>query len=427
MAHAPVYLDYNATTPVDGRVLDAMLPFLKESFGNASSKHYFGHAPREALARARSQVAELLHTVPETSRTEAEEAAMSEGTKRLEDLFHNVVFTSGGTEANNHALISTALLLQRSGLYSGAANHIVTTNVEHWAVHEALSFLEREHGFRITKIPVDENCLVNVEAVAAAVEDETVIVTVMHANNEIGSIQPIAEIAKLISGRVPKPALHTDAAQSIGKVVVDVHDLGVDLLTVAGHKLYAPKGVGALYINSRFPAFAAAVPGPFIHGASQELGLRGGTENVAGNVALGAAAEIARTDFHTNVKHMVDTRAMLVDGLERLCHQRGQRMVRNGRVDRTLPNTLSVSFPGINAYDLIDKVKELVCFSAGAACHSGGPVASATLRAMGIPNDVALGTVRLSTGKLLQAADVEFALQQIGAAMDGLLAAKATQ
>lgn len=417
----PIYLDYNATTPVDGRVLDAMLPFLREDFGNASSKHAFGVRPRAALAKARRQLAGLLNAKPACNRTAEEEERMGVATKQLEDAYHNVIFTSGGTEANNHALVCSALLLQRSGLYGGHANHIVTSNVEHWAVHEALSYLEREHGFRVTKVPVDENCLVSAEAVAAAVEESTVIVTVMHANNEIGSIQPITAIAQLLSSMSPKPAFHTDAAQSVGKVPVDVQAMGVDLLTIAGHKLYAPKGVGALYINSRFPAFAAKPPGPFVFGASQEMGLRGGTENVASNVALGAAAEIAKEDFDLNVKHMVDTRALLFAGLENICKQNGQRLVRNGKVDKTLPNTLSVSFPGINAYDLIEFLKETVCISAGAACHSGGPVASETLQAMGIPNDVALGTVRISTGRLLRPADIEHALQCIDSALDFLL------
>jgi len=358
MPAKPVYLDYNATTPLDPEVIEAMRPYLEEHFGNPSSGHWYGAQPRRAVAEARARVAELLHASAD-----------------------EVVFTSGGTESNNYALKGAALAARPRG------RHIVTSSIEHPAVTEVCRWLEAQ-GFEITWLPVDEFGRVSAADVAAAIRPETILVSIMHANNETGTLQPIAGIARAVRGR--GVLLHTDAAQSAGKIPVDVEALGVDLLSLAGHKLYAPKGVGALYVRRGLALKQ------FVHGAGQESGQRAGTENVLEIVGLGKACEIAHRDLARNAAHMREMRDRLEAGLR--ARVSGMRV--NGHPVERLPNTLSAGFRGVDAQTLLGALEKSVAASAGAACHSGGVAISHVLEAMRVPLEFARGTLRFSTGRM---------------------------
>jgi len=367
----PIYLDYNATTPHDPEVIDAMRPFLEEEFGNPSSSHWYGTRPKKAVMEARSQVASLLNC-------EAEE----------------IIFTSGGTESNNHAVKGVALACRDKG------NHIITSQIEHPAILAVCEYLEKT-GYEVTYLTVDEHGMVRVPDVSDAITSKTILITIMHANNEVGTVQPIAEISEL--AKKHGILLHTDAAQSLGKLSTDVGTLGVDLLSVAGHKLYAPKGVGALYIRT------GSKLTQFMHGAGQESGWRAGTENVLEIVGLGKACEIARRDLEKNMDHMQAMRDRLYDGIKKACHQ-----VRlNGHPEKRLPNTLSISFHNLEANRILEKIGAEVVASAGAACHSDTVEVSHVLKAMGTPLDWAKGTLRLTTGRHTTADDIDRAVQVI--------------
>ncbi len=372
----PIYLDYNGTTPHDPEVVAAMRPFLEEEFGNPSSGHLYGVKPQKALQDARRQVAGLLNCVPE-----------------------EVVFTSGGTEANNWAIIGSARTLR------GRGRHIVTSNVEHSAVLNVCRHLERE-GFQVTYVPVDGDGLVDVEKIAAAVRPDTILISIMHANNEVGTIQPVADIAALAKSRGIR--IHTDAAQSLGKIGVDVHELGIDLLSIAGHKLYAPKGVGALYIRN-----GLAIEN-FMHGAGQETGRRPGTENVLEIVGLGKACEIAARDLEKNRLHMQAMR----DRLHAAIAAGVQELRLNGHAEKRLPNTLSLSFCHREANHLLEAIGLDVAASAGAACHAQSVEISHVLKAMGVPVEWAKGTLRLTTGRPTTPEEVDRAAAVIAAAVE---------
>jgi cysteine desulfurase len=374
MPEMPIYLDYNATTPIDPRVARAMEPYLHGHFGNPSSAHPYGIEARRAVEKARRQVAGLLGCQPA-----------------------EIVFTSGGTESNNTAIRGAA------GALKGHGNHIITSAVEHPAVLEPCHYLERQ-GFRLTVLPVDECGRVDPAEVAAAITDETILVSIMHANNEVGTIQPIEEIAALAHER--GVLVHSDAAQSVGKIHVRVDGLGVDLLSLAGHKFYAPKGVGALYIRS------GVALERLLYGAGHEAGRRPGTENVLEIVGLGQAAEIAAADLDRNTAHMRDLRERLWRGLqEGLADPEGLRL--NGHPEQRLPNTLSVGFRGVQANTLLAKIADRVAASAGAACHAAGVDVSSVLQAMGVPLGYAMGTVRFSVGKMSTAAEIDRAVQVV--------------
>lgn len=360
----PIYLDYNATTPLDPEVIEAMTPFFRQEFGNPSSSHWYGISPKKAVMRAREQTAALFNCHP-----------------------REVVFTSGGTEANNHAICGAAELLGERG------RHIITTCIEHPATLEPCRHLEKQ-GFRITCLPVDADGLVSVADVAAAITPETILISVMHANNEVGTVQPISEIAELARSRAI--LLHTDAAQSTGKIPTDLEALGVDLLSVAGHKLYAPKGVGALVVRS-----ALKLP-RFMHGAGQEMGLRAGTENVLGIVGLGKACDVAARDLPGNAARMRKTRDLLAAKLITA----GDVKV-NGHPGKRLPNTLSISFRGLEANRILEEIGLDVAASAGAACHSDHVEVSHVLKAMGAAIDFAKGTLRFSTGRFTTTVEIE--------------------
>jgi cysteine desulfurase len=377
----PIYLDYNATTPHDPEVAAAMRPYLEEHFGNPSSSHWYGAQTRKAIAEARGQIARLLNCQPA-----------------------DILFTSGGTESNNHAIRGVALNRQSRG------RHIITSQIEHPAVTEVCRRLELE-GFEVAYLPVDQHGLINVADVEGAIRPDTILITLMHANNEVGTIQPIHAVSAIARRR--GIAFHTDAAQSAGKIPVDVQELGVDLLSIAGHKIYAPKGVGALYLRE------GVALERLMEGAGQESGRRPGTENVLEIVGLGKACEVAERDLARNTSHMRKRRDELEQGLRETIP--GVRV--NGHPEIRLPNTLSVSIRGLNANDLLAEVGALVAASAGAACHSGEVRVSHVLRAMNVAEEWARGTLRLSTGRSTTSAQVQAAVRAIGAAAEKLRAA----
>ncbi|MGD8542110.1 MAG: aminotransferase class V-fold PLP-dependent enzyme [Desulfobacteraceae bacterium] len=371
----PIYLDHNGTTPHAPEVIAAMRPFLENVFGNPSSSHWYGIRPKRAVEQARRQVAALLGCAPA-----------------------EVVFTSGGTESNNHALRGVAAAL------SGRGRHIVTSAVEHPAVLAVCRHLEAR-GVAVTVVPVDGQGLVNPADVAAAIRPDTILISLMHANNEVGTIQPLAEVAALARPR--GILVHSDAAQSVGKIPVDVAALGVDLLSVAGHKLYAPKGVGALYIRRGVGLEK------LLHGAGQENGRRAGTENVLEIVGLGQACELAARDPEANRARQQTLR----DRLETLLFAGLDDVRRNGHPVERLPNTLSVSFKGLEANRILEEIGLEVAASAGAACHAETVAVSHVLEAMALPLEWAKGTLRFSLGRMTSAAEIERAAAVVTAAV----------
>jgi cysteine desulfurase len=379
----PIYLDYNATTPVAPEVLDAMLPWLREQFGNPSSSHAYGRRAAQAVATARRQVADLIGAKP-----------------------HEIVFTGCATESNNLALLGTA----RSVIENGSAKrHIVISAVEHPAVIAPAMHL-RAQGWDVEVLPVDALGQVSADQVANALRDDTALVSIMHANNEVGTLQPIPEIAAVTSQR--GILLHTDAAQSAGKVPLNVDALGVDLLTLAGHKFYAPKGIGALYVRAGTPILAV------LHGADQEHGLRPGTENVAAIVALGAAAALANASLETMAAHMLPLRNQLHQEL--IAAVPGLQL--NGHPEQRLPNTLHVSFPGVSGRLLLAEVAEVLAASVGSACHSEHDAVSGVLAAMGVDALRASGAVRLSVGRMTTSDEVQEAAKSLAIAWQKLIA-----
>jgi cysteine desulfurase NifS/selenium donor protein len=369
----PIYLDYNATTPIARQVAEAITPYLYEHFGNPSSSHPYGVVAKRAIEAARAQVATLIGCQP----TE-------------------VVFTSGGTESNNYAIRGVALAGRARG------NHIITSAVEHPAVIEVCRWLESQ-GFRITVLPVDEFGMVDPEELSRVITFDTLLVTVMHANNEVGTVQPIVELAEIAHSH--GALMHTDAAQSVAKIPVDVDMLGVDLLSIAGHKLYAPKGVGALYIRDGVQLEH------LMQGAGHEGGRRPGTENVMYDVGLGKACEIAGRDLQMNMTHFQELRDRLHHGL---LVELGEDAVRlNGHLEERLPNTLSISFRGVEANTLLSEIGEQVAASAGAACHADEVDVSAVLEAMRVPVDWAMGTVRFSVGRATTAEEIDSAVDVV--------------
>jgi cysteine desulfurase len=366
----PIYLDYNATTPIAREVADAMAPYLYEHFGNPSSSHPFGVATKRAVEAARTQVAAVLECQPS-----------------------QVIFTSGGTESNNHAIKGAALAHRDQG------DQIITSSVEHPAVIQVCHWLETQ-GFRLTVLPVDESGLVTPADLERVITPDTLLVTVMHANNEVGTVQPVAALAEIAHRH--GALMHTDAAQSVGKIPVSVRDLGVDLLSIAGHKVYAPKGIGALYIR---PGVQLA---QLLHGAGHEGGLRPGTENVLEIVGLGQACHLATRDLDQNMAHFQAMRDRLHEGLVRELGAEGVRL--NGHPEQRLPNTLSLSFRGVEANTLLSDIGTEIAASAGAACHAGEVDLSAVLEAMAVPVEWAMGTVRFSVGRGTTVAEIDRAI-----------------
>jgi cysteine desulfurase len=365
----PIYLDYNASTPLLPEALDAMLPFLREHFGNASSAHPFGRASRDAVEKARQEVAALLGC-------EAEE----------------IVFTSGGTEANNLALRGIAERAAGPG-------HIVSSLIEHPSVAAPCEWLERQ-GWRVSRVGVDGDGKVRLDDLRAAIDGGCALISVMHANGETGVLQPLRAASR--AAHDVGATVHTDASQSVGKVPIDVRDLQVDLLTVAGHKLYAPQGVGALYVRRGVQV------APLLHGGGHERGLRPGTENVAAVVGLGVACERARRDLQAEGARV----SRLRDRLWSLLVDRVPGIRLNGHATDRLPNTLSVRFPGVSGNAVLAAAPE-VAASTGSACHAGTEQAPAAIVLIGIPPVEAIGTVRLSLGRRTTPDEVERAAEAL--------------
>jgi cysteine desulfurase len=375
MMRTPIYLDYNATTPTDPAVVDTMEPYLRDHFGNPSSDHAYGYRTRSAVQTAREQLAELLGAAPE-----------------------EVIFTGGGSEANNLAIKGVAYALRERG------KHIITSAVEHPAIAEPLRFLERQ-GYRVTTLPVDTDGRMDSAQVAAAITEQTILVSIMHANNEVGTIQPIRAIAEVAHAH--GVLIHTDAAQSVGKIPVELPTLGVDLLTVAGHKCYAPKGVGALIVRRGVPLE------PLIHGAGHEGGRRAGTENIPYVVGLGCAAALARERIPIYQERV----RALRDRLHQRILERIPSAILNGHPIERLPNTLNLSFPGVNAGDLLAAIRDEVACSTGSACHAGHAAPSSVLLAMGRDVELASAALRLSLGWGTTEQEVQRAAAVIGDAV----------
>ncbi len=351
-----IYLDYNATTPIDKEVADAMIPYIYDNYGNPSSSHKLGVANKKAVEQARSQIAELLNCT-----------------------VNEITFTSGGSESNNTVIKGVAYTYRHQG------DHIITSQIEHPAILNPCNYLER-NGYQISYLPVNDNGIVDVSKLNRMITDRTILVTIMHSNNETGAIQPIREIAEICHEH--GVLFHTDASQSVGKVPIDVQELGVDFLTIAGHKLYAPKGIGALYTRK-----GVAIES-LIHGAGHELGRRAGTENVIFDVALGKACEIAKRTLqdHT-VKELTE---YFYTGLKDIF---GDQIKLNGDWENRLPNTLNISFIGYDGSKLLNQLGEDFAASTGSACHSGVVSISPVLKAMNVPYEIARGAVRFSLGR----------------------------
>ena len=365
-----IYLDFNASTPLADEVVTAMEPFQRASYGNPSSQHWAGLPARDAVETARSRVAALL---------------CCDATE--------IVFTSGGTEANNQA-IKGVFFAQRACRRS----HIITSQIEHPAVLEPCRFLETL-GCEVTRLPVDQQGLVDPDDVRRAMRPETILVSIMHANNEVGTIQPIEDIARI--ARQHDAFSHTDAAQSVGKIPVDVESLGVDLLSVAGHKLYGPKGVGALFIRE------GVALEPLLHGAGHEAGRRAGTENVVSIVGLGAACEVAQ-------RLIDDTKIIQLRDYfwQRLRERFEERVVLNGHPERRLPNTLNVSFRGADGGNILSALPN-VAASTGSACHAGETHVSPVLAAMSVPPDIGFGAIRFSLGRTTTQEEIDSVIESL--------------
>jgi cysteine desulfurase len=376
-----IYLDYNATTPVDPAVLDAMLPYLRGEFGNPSSAHGLGGGAHDAVEAARAEVAALIG------------AASDE-----------IVFTGGGTEASNIAIRGAVRI-------DDTRSDVVTSTIEHPATEACCAFLEGE-GRKVTRVPAKADGLLDAARVAAAIDNKTALVTIIHAQNEIGTIQPIAEIAA--AARRHGALVHVDAAQSVGKIAVNVNELGADLLSIAGHKLYAPKGVGVLYIRR-----GIALP-PLLLGAGQERGRRPGTENVPYIVALGEACRVAGTMLERESQRLSGLSGDLFAALKREIPE----IVLVGDPKRRLPNTLNVLFPRASGRKVLEKCRRVMA-STGSACHADSEEPSAILTALGIARDNALGAVRLSLGRGTTKEDVADAAADLAAAWRSVLAAPA--
>ena len=365
-----VYFDHAATTPTRTEVIAAMLPYLEHRWGNPSSLHVTGIRALEGVERAREHVARLLRAAPE-----------------------EIVFTGSGTEADNHALIGAAHALRSTG------DHIITSAIEHHAIHHAAAHLE-SLGLRLTYLPVDETGLVDPDAVRAAITDRTLLVSIMHANNEIGTIQPIAEIGAIC--REEGVLFHTDAVQTVGHLPIDVHQMNIDLLSLSAHKLYGPKGVGALFLRNGVNLTS------YIHGGGQERGRRASTENVAGIVALGEAARLAGEEIEQEAAHATALRGRIIHGLlDRL-----PDILLTGHPTRRLPNSASFCVAGVEGEALLlDLDQEGFAVSSGSACTSGVSEPSHVLLALGLPPDIARGSLRITVGRGNTGAEIDRLLE----------------
>ncbi|MGC8960150.1 MAG: cysteine desulfurase NifS [Chloroflexia bacterium] len=379
-----IYLDHAATTPLDPRVLEAMLPYLTERFGNPSSIHRLGREARRALDEARQSVAEVLNASPQ-----------------------EIIFTSSGTEADNLALQGVAQALR----LAGKGSHIITSAIEHHAVLHTCDALERS-GFQVTRLPVDGHGLVHPEVLAEAIRPDTVLVSIMYANNEVGTVEPIPELAEEAHRR--GVYFHTDAVQAGGALPLDVEALGVDLLSLSAHKFYGPRGIGVLYVRRGVPLL------PQIHGGGQERGRRAGTENVAGIVGLAAALRLAQAERGAYNAHCIRLRDRLIAGLL----ERVPRARLNGHPTRRLPNNVHFCFEHVDGESLLVRLDQQgICASGGSACTAGALEPSHVLVAMGVPPEMARGALRLTVGRQNTPEQIERVLELLPPIIEALRAA----
>ena len=377
-----IYMDSSATTPTDPKVVEAMKPYFSEIYGNPSSFHSYGRDAKKAIMEARDNVADLI------------------GAKSKE-----IVFTSGGTEADNYAIKGVAEALKDQG------NHIITSAVEHHAVLHACEYLEEERDFEVTYLPVDETGMIDLTDLEDAIREDTILITIMTANNEVGTIQPIAEIAEIAEEN--EITFHTDAVQAVGNIPVDVKELKVDLLSLSAHKFNGPKGIGALYIKQ------GTKINKFMHGGAQERNRRATTENVSGIVGLGKAAEIAKQELPTKVKKLKSLRDKLIAGIEK----RIDEVKLNGHREKRLPNNVNFSLKYIEGESILMKLDmQGVAASSGSACTSGSLDPSHVLLAMGLSHGVAHGSLRLSLGKYNTEEEVDKVLDILPEVVESLRA-----
>lgn len=377
-----VYFDHSATTPVRPEVADEVCTSLKENFGNPTSMHYFGRQARKDVEAAREKVAAAIGATP-----------------------NEIVFTSGGTESDNLAIHGIAMSNKNKG------NHIITSAVEHHAVINTVKALAKE-GFTVTILPVDKYGMVSINDVAAAITDKTILITIMHANNEVGTIMPIQEIGKL--ARAKGIILHTDAVQSFGKIPVNVNELGVDLLTISGHKIYAPKGIGALYIRK-----GTRWKQSLFHGGAQERLRRAGTENVSGIIGLGKAAELAMQDLQKEAEYLKTLRDRLIQQVS----TRIDHVKLTGHPDMRLPNHASFTFEFIEGESMLLSLDmKGIAASSGSACTSGSLEPSHVLLAMGIPHEIAHGSIRITLGRDNTIEDIDYFMEVMPPIVDRLRA-----
>ncbi len=370
----PIYLDNNSTTPLDPRVLEAMLPFLTEKFGNAASRsHAFGWESEEAVEKARTCIAQLIGANPK-----------------------EVVFTSGATESINIALKGAA------EMYSDKGNHIITAATEHKATLDSAKYLEK-HGCTVTYLPVDKFGAVTVEQVEAAITEKTILISLMHANNEVGTLHPIAEIGKLAKER--GILFHVDAAQTAGKVPIDVEKMGIDILSLSAHKMYGPKGVGGLYVRRSNPRVRLA---PVVHGGGHERGFRSGTLNVPGIVGFGKAAEICFNEMAQEAERVGQLRDKLKNGL----FAQLDELFLNGDPVNRLPNNLNISFAFVEGEAMMMGLKE-VAVSSGSACTSASLEPSYVLKAMGVGEDLAHTSIRFGLGRFTTQEEIDFVIDKV--------------
>jgi len=376
-----IYLDHAATTPVHPEVREAVLPFMGEYFGNPSSVHSFGREVKKAIEEAREKVASLVGAKPE-----------------------EIIFTSGATESDNWAIFGIAKANEKKG------NHIITSNIEHHAVGDACEMLEKM-GFEVTYLPVDENGLLHPEQVEAAITEKTILVTIMHGNNEIGTIQPIKEIGEIVKAK--GVYFHTDAVQTTGQIPVNVNELKVDLMSISAHKMYGLKGVGALYVRK------GTKLGKFIYGGAQERRKRSGTENIVGIISLGKAAEIAQRELEQRMAHNTKLRDKLINGiLEKIPHVR-----LNGDREKRLPNNVNMSFQYVEGESLLLNLDlKGIAASSGSACTSGSLDPSHVLLAIGLSHEIAHGSLRMTVGSDNTEADIDYVLEVLPEIMDRLRA-----
>ena len=373
------YFDYNATTPIDGEVYKEMIPYLTESYGNPSSSYFIGRQIKDRIERIRYEISKYFNIKPE-----------------------GIYFTSSGSEADNMILKGIAIANKDKG------NHIITSKIEHPAILNTCKFLE-EHGFDVTYLDVNSDGIVDAEELENVIRNDTILISVMYVNNEIGTIQPIKEIAEIAHKN--NIIFHTDAVQAIGEIRIDAEEIGIDCMSISGHKIYAPKGVGMAYIK----------PGikfePLIHGGMQEFHSRGGTENVANIVALGKAISILDKELESNNEKLKDLQDYALKRIESILKE--DDYILNGDFENRLPNNISISFKGIDGESLLLALDlEGIYLSSGSACHSDSTEPSHVLQAIGVPSEYANGTLRISFGKYTTKKDIDYLVQKIKEKLD---------